>query len=675
MRYLITLFFVVTLASCGGDRPAAHDPLGFIQLAAAGNGLHDIADVELRVIEDGGDCTTSPTIMSAVLEADPLPASLAGGSEHRFATALFTVPAGSYTVCATPLKSDLTPSDVCNAASASSISVAAGVATEVLLWSQCSGPDSAVLDVVAGLNDKPVIADIDISPSKWIIQCQTAHVSLTVEDNNDDSLHYSWSVTAQPAGAVVALAINDEHLSFSTDTPGDYAIEIIVSDDDADAVLEFPIHVQDRPCTWLFGANAVVKDVAVDDDGSVIVYGSFTTGTFDIGLPPVPSVATDTDVVFKLDRSGEPIWARALGPAANARGSIAIDDAGDIIVSAMYEGAVDIGCGELPVNGVEDVYLAKLSGSDGACRWSFGMGGNDRDFVGDVAVSSGPSTSSSSDDTIIVGGRYESPTFEVPPIVLNNGTPTGGAYMVARASDGSPAWQHNFIHGQDIFDLDVTPNGNIVVGGALRSIHFPSSPAPIIVNAGIEAAHFVALMDPADGLAHWAVQSNRNVSGTLSAQPMRIAADPSGDVLLTLSLGDHETINLGTGTLAPLTETDVFVAKLSGADGSPLWIDQAPGQYSFFRRIDALPNGDAVVTGPLLGDFEGDQDSHFVASLTSAGGVQQWAWKGTASARGLSIHAGDVIFGLLGNPDLGDATPTLELLEYGSVRTIARLKP
>src|SRR6185369_10039985 len=77
---------------------------------------------------------------------------------------------------------------------------------------------------------------------------------------------------------------------------------------------------------------------------------------------------------------GIPLWSKRVGGAGNERGySIAVDQAGDVIVAGSFEQTVDFGGGPLTSAGSRDVFIAKYSGLTGAHVWSkrFGSVGDD----------------------------------------------------------------------------------------------------------------------------------------------------------------------------------------------------------------------------------------------------------------------------------------------------------
>lgn len=122
-----------------------------------------------------------------------------------------------------------------------------------------------------------------------------------------------------------------------------------------------------------FSFFSAAKAATLAPDGDV-----FVTGTFISGAVLGPMVSDDGGqkiFVARLDgATGLPVWAHAYGdPQAyynNTGDAIAVDAAGDVLVSGSFAGTLDFGGGAVPGR----VFVTKLAGSDGAHVWSRGFG-------------------------------------------------------------------------------------------------------------------------------------------------------------------------------------------------------------------------------------------------------------------------------------------------------------
>jgi len=89
-----------------------------------------------------------------------------------------------------------------------------------------------------------------------------------------------------------------------------------------------------------FGGDRVdvANDVAVDSAGNAVVTGWFE-GTADLGRGAVSTTAGNNKDVFviKLDAKGKALWVQTFGDKDHDQGrAVAIDEAGNVVVSGLY---------------------------------------------------------------------------------------------------------------------------------------------------------------------------------------------------------------------------------------------------------------------------------------------------------------------------------------------------
>jgi hypothetical protein len=224
---------------------------GSIQAAlSVGGSQHDVTAVNFKVVDASSTCSDPPIAeTTSTLETEALPGSVLppGAGTHAGADGLFVLPPGNYRVCVTPMSGN-GPSQEC-APTEGTVSVMSEATTEIMLVSQCGANANGGLDTIVALNDPPKINDLDIAPSKFITQCETATITATAEDPDGDQITFSWSVISSPPGATPSLQATDGVASFSTDTPGDYQVKVAVNDVvAASSSLTFPIHVSADDC-------------------------------------------------------------------------------------------------------------------------------------------------------------------------------------------------------------------------------------------------------------------------------------------------------------------------------------------------------------------------------------------------------------------------------------------
>ena len=126
-------------------------------------------------------------------------------------------------------------------------------------------------------------------------------------------------------------------------------------------------------CTWdklLALPTAAVKasNFRLGADGSMLAAVVFA-GTVDFGGGPLESAGTDALALARFDSGGNLLWAKQLGGAGASftLGSVGANASGEVVLTAGYAGAVDLGGGPLPTT--SDTLLAVFT-SAGALKWS-----------------------------------------------------------------------------------------------------------------------------------------------------------------------------------------------------------------------------------------------------------------------------------------------------------------
>ncbi|HEU4406122.1 MAG TPA: PKD domain-containing protein, partial [Polyangiaceae bacterium] len=249
-----------TVAGCRGGDDGAGAPgggaasaaeQGGLHIAIAASGLrHDVTAIHFKVV-GAGDACDAPALAetTSALEADDLPGGVLppGSGAHAGAGGLFVLPSGDYRVCVTPLALG-GPSLVC-APTEGLVSVAPSATTEALLAPSCGAGDAGGLDVNVALNDPPRLTALDVAPSKFITQCEAATLSAAALDPDGDQTSFTWLVTSAPPGATAGLTVNGPVAQFSTDSPGEYQLQVVATDVySAASFLTFPLHVSAAEC-------------------------------------------------------------------------------------------------------------------------------------------------------------------------------------------------------------------------------------------------------------------------------------------------------------------------------------------------------------------------------------------------------------------------------------------
>jgi hypothetical protein len=302
-------------------------------------------------------------------------------------------------------------------------------------------------------------------------------------------------------------------------------------------------------------------------------------------------------------------------PSAGAPGATFDVDAvgadpvsGDVVVAGAVDSAFDFS----PSLVGTGAFVLRLAGADGAALWatSFPTIGHGR-----LAVAVLPGG-----DVFFAGTAFE-PTF----IVTAHVPPERGTLFVGvlDRTTGDPAWRRavDATHAtEDLVPAALSVSGGDVVVAGAGSADFGRG------DTG-EAA-FAAKLSAADGSCAW---SQGFATRTLADVEVR----EDGDVALAgvcAPTGAFFEPDPGTTCASGL-----FVATLSGADGSPLWArtSAGTGTVTAVRDLAVAPDGRTTLLGDARGlvklpslqelDF-GAADKSFAWSLGPTGGFAGFFW-------------------------------------------------
>lgn len=346
-----------------------------------------------------------------------------------------------------------------------------------------------------------------------------------------------------------------------------------------------------------------IYGLAVDGAGNVIVTGTFS-GNLDFGAGPLVSAGLGDIFVAKLDPNGNLLWCKRFGDAGDQVGTaVAADGAGNVIVTGYLYGSADFGGGPLASGGDRDIFVTKLD-ANGIHLWSKRLGG--------VGSQLGLAVAADDADNVLVAGEMEGPAD------LGGGPLIGGGgrdIFVARLdANGGHLWSNCFGDTSDQTGWAIAPAGSgdvVLVGSFAGAADLGGGP---LASAG--GRDVVAAKLSANGGHLWSKRF-----GDLTDQDgSGVAVDGMGNVLIAGSM--NGSADFGGGPLQSGGSSDVFVAKLD-ANGGHLWAKRfgdAKGQNALGIATDGP--GNVLLTGILSGsvDFGG-------GPLVSAGGTDVFVAK------------------------------------------------
>jgi hypothetical protein len=291
--------------------------------------------------------------------------------------------------------------------------------------------------------------------------------------------------------------------------------------------------------------------IALDSSGNIYVAGN-STATWQGSSPPTyaysgsGSPAPDNAFVAKLTSSGNLTWNTFI-PGDNSNGylpgsisyAIAVDGSGNNVYIAGSSGAWGS-----PVRayggGGSDVFVAKLSGSNGARTWNTFLGGTAADLCyGGIAVDGS--------GNIYVGGN-SNVTWGSPVRAFTTNNYLSDAFVAKLSSSGTLTW-NTFLGGSDSDQLSalvLDGSGNNVYAVGTSRATWGSPVQPFTSGPG-----FAAKLNSSSGDLTWnTFPGGSDVHG--------IALDSSGNIYIT----GTSYATWGTPVLAFTTGSDAYVAKL-----------------------------------------------------------------------------------------------------------------
>jgi hypothetical protein len=274
-------------------------------------------------------------------------------------------------------------------------------------------------------------------------------------------------------------------------------------------------------------------DIAVDSAGSVVTTGYFI-GTSDFnpgaGVNNLTSAGNNADLfVSKLDSNGDYVWAHRIGGTSfdEALG-VAVDSAGNVFTTGLYQGTVDFNPGaevnNLPGEAFsESTFILKLD-SNGDYVWARRTGGTGSGFSTpqDIAMDS--------TGNVLTTGYFSGTIDFNPGAGVNNLTTAGKRDIFVSKLDngGNYVWARKMGGSLDDEAEGITVDlaGNVFTTGHFRSISDfdPGASVFNLTSAG-KTDTFVSKLD-SNGNFTWA----RRIGGTEADQGNAISVDTSGNI-------------------------------------------------------------------------------------------------------------------------------------------------
>lgn len=345
------------------------------------------------------------------------------------------------------------------------------------------------------------------------------------------------------------------------------------------------------------------QSVAVDAAGDILVTGYFA-GSVDFGGGPLttPSYSAPDIFLAKFDAAGAHMWSKRFGDSGTQRAfSVAVDAAGNVFITGDFFGSVDFGGGPLSGAGAGDIFLAKFD-ADGNHIWS--------KRFGDAGIQNGTSVAADDAGNVLVTGNFQG-TVDLGGGPLTSVPGSLDIFLVKFDADGNHLWSKSSGYSgvKTATGVAVDGAGNVLLTGYFGgSVDFGGPSGPLTSAGGVDI--FLAKFDPA-GNRLWSRQfGDANDQGAQS-----VAVDGVGNVFLTGRF--RGSVDFGGGPLiGGNAYHNIYLAKFDSA-GNHIWSkrfgDANHNQEAQSVAVDA--GGSVFVTGYFDGSMDfGD------GQLTSADG-------------------------------------------------------
>ena len=358
-------------------------------------------------------------------------------------------------------------------------------------------------------------------------------------------------------------------------------------------------------CVWAvragdFGADAAT-DLALDPAGNVVVTGRFS-GTAAFGPVTLTSQGGTDLFVAPLSAAGVWLGATGAGSTADDQGlAVALDAAGDALVAGTFGAPFTLGTTPLPTAGAGDLLVAKLL-AGGGWAWAAAVSAP---LPAPSSFSSLRVTALTTDGTgnVTLAGQFANTTLQFGSTVLVNGNIHQFQYdgFVAQLSAaGQWRWARGMAGAADdqCADLAADGAGNLYVCGSFNSDTLTFAGLPDVANS-----------HPGGSLGFDGYVAMLTPAGAWAwAMPVAsvgflslyaLAVEPTGR--LYLAGGYSGTATFGGTTLANTGAFDVLVAALTPAR-TWAWAVASTGNSGSDNSGTALSlavPGQLIVTGYL----------------------------------------------------------------------------
>ena len=322
--------------------------------------------------------------------------------------------------------------------------------------------------------------------------------------------------------------------------------------------------------TASFSDGATASSARYDNDGNVIISGSFNGNNSFPGGPTLTNLGGQDFFIAKYSPQGSLIWAKGFGSINNESCTASmVDGRNDLIIAGTFTGTLDFGGTFITSAETTSMYLAKYSttGEGPVLQWVKQWGGAQNCY--------GVSIDSSYNIFITGGfGFYgSSVNFGGGWLPFSGGSGGYNVYVAKLDSSGNHMWSHGYGGAGNNVGFAIRTsyqNDPVIVGQFESNASFGGT---VLTNKG-DKDIFIAKYNGTNGNHMW----SKGIGGKQSDVANGVSVDITGDVAVTGSF--QGTVDFGDGLVTTFSNYAAFLV-----------VYDEQGKYKWTRLIQPIYGG------------------------------------------------------------------------------------
>ncbi len=284
----------------------------------------------------------------------------------------------------------------------------------------------------------------------------TTITARSIGESNDDKIE---SVVSTSDGGFVVGG----YFESSSIQVGGYKLENKGSDDGM--LIKYDANGQVEWATTVGGSSGdEITSVAETSDGGFIV-GGYLGSSIQVGEYKLKNKGSADGMIIKYDANGQVEWATSVGGSSGDEiTSVAETSDEGFIVGGYLGSSIQVGEYKLENKGSDDGMLIKCD-ANGQVKWATSVGGDGRDYINSVTETE--------DGGFVIGGGFESSSFQVGEYVLNNSGKSYNDGMILKYEpvESNEKYEVEWAtsvggsNSDEITSVAETSDGGFVVGG------------------------------------------------------------------------------------------------------------------------------------------------------------------------------------------------------------------